>query len=395
MWNALRRRISKPRTLAAVTAGGLLACMLALDSGDTGRGDEHVVIAYNDLGMHCMDADYSVMSILPPFNTFRAQVLKKGGSPDIISNDVTLEYWLPSNTRSADKTNFWRYAPALFGVSLPPDVGLFGKGLRGTMEPAPGRAYAAVGIPLVPFDDSGVFDPYPLATVRVLNDAGVEVARTQSVMPVSQELNCKLCHEAPGVATEVDILRDHDRMHGTALEQSQPVLCAACHADVALGAPGVPGVPNLSSAIHSAHATRMDQVPLANACYACHPGVRTACQRDIHLANDVQCTDCHGGMSAVGNPARRPWVDQPRCGSCHARPGFEFEQPNTLYKDSRGHGGIHCFVCHGSPHAITPTVTAADNLQATRLQGSSGVLSNCLACHTRTPDEAFFHRLDD
>ncbi|MDX2200059.1 MAG: cytochrome c3 family protein [Phycisphaerae bacterium] len=368
---------------------------MAPTEGTADRADEYVVIAYNDLGMHCMDADYSVMSILPPFNTFRAQVLKKGGSPDIIHNDVTLEYWIPSNTRSADKTNFWRYAPALFGVNLAPDVGLFGKGLRGTMEVTPAQHYDAVGIPLVPFDDSGIFDPYPLATVRVLNDAGVEVARTQSVMPVSQELNCKLCHEAAGVATEVDILRDHDRLHGTTLEQNQPVLCAACHADVALGAPGVPNVPSLSSAIHAAHATRMGKVDLANVCYACHPGVRTDCQRDVHLANNVVCIDCHGNMGAVGSPTRRPWVDQPRCGTCHSRPGFEFEQANTLFKDSRGHGGVNCFACHGSPHAITPTVTAADNLQATRLQGTPGALSDCLACHTQMPGEAFFHRLDD
>nr|HQC73237.1 hypothetical protein [Candidatus Competibacteraceae bacterium] len=26
------------------------------------------VVAWNDLGMHCMDADYSVFSILPPYN---------------------------------------------------------------------------------------------------------------------------------------------------------------------------------------------------------------------------------------------------------------------------------------------------------------------------------------
>jgi len=27
------------------------------------------LVGWNDLGMHCMDADYSVFSILPPFNT--------------------------------------------------------------------------------------------------------------------------------------------------------------------------------------------------------------------------------------------------------------------------------------------------------------------------------------
>lgn len=376
-------------------SGGV--ALLGLASGATrSLADEYVVIAYNDLGMHCMNEDFSEMAILPPYNNLRAQVLKRGNGPDLVTEDVTVTYSIPSNTRSADKTNFWKYAQALLGVTLAPDVGLAGKGMRGTLDSLgePEKYWEAIGIPITPINDAGRLDPYPLGEVVVYKE-GVEVARTQTVIPVSQELNCTLCHSGPGISMETDILRDHDRLHGTQLEAQKPVLCASCHADPGLGAPGQPGVSFFSHAIHNAHADRLDDLTLANKCYACHPGVRTQCARGVHLERGLTCTDCHGGMSAVGDVNRQPWVDQPRCGSCHTRAGFEFEEPGKLFKDSRGHGGVLCITCHGSPHAILPAVTPADNAQVLRLQGQAGVLSECTVCHGSQPSESFFHTLDD
>jgi hypothetical protein len=234
-----------------------------------------------------------------------------------------------------------------------------------------------------------------LATVTVTNQSGSVVARTQTVVPTSTEMSCFICHDTPGISTALDILRDHDRLHGTTLEEQRPVLCASCHADNALGLPGQAGIPNLSTAMHTAHAPRMGQSGLTNVCYACHPGVRTNCQRDVHFSNGVHCADCHGDMATVGNPARNPWVDEPRCGDCHVRAGFQFEQPNTLFRDSIGHSGIHCYACHGSPHAITPAVTTVDNLQAVTLQGYPGVINNCVVCHSGGAPGSFFHRVED
>ena len=37
------------------------------------------VVAWNNLGMHCMDADFSVFAILPPYNTIQAQVIDASG----------------------------------------------------------------------------------------------------------------------------------------------------------------------------------------------------------------------------------------------------------------------------------------------------------------------------
>ncbi len=36
----------------------------------------YVVFGYNDLGMHCMNSDFSEIMVLPPFNTMHAQLLR-------------------------------------------------------------------------------------------------------------------------------------------------------------------------------------------------------------------------------------------------------------------------------------------------------------------------------
>jgi len=47
--------------------------------------ESYVVMAYNDLGMHCMNKDFSEICVLPPANTFRATVLRRGSSPELIT----------------------------------------------------------------------------------------------------------------------------------------------------------------------------------------------------------------------------------------------------------------------------------------------------------------------
>lgn len=399
------------RLLAYGIFGGACAAAAAIalgsgggeNSGDAAGGravtGPYVVIGANDLGMHCMQPDFSELMILPPFNTMHATVIDRThGSPELVTGGVTVEYRFASNTHSADKTNFWRFAPALLGATLPPDVGLTSHGMRGTMSPTGNGDWSVTGVPIIPIDDDGRENPYPLATVTVKSGANV-LAQTNFVVPVSQELSCNLCHNAPGISPATDILRAHDRLHGTALEQQKPVFCAGCHADAALGTPGLPGVPTMSAAMHGAHAARVGSLGIDNECYACHPGVRTQCQRDVHSARGLNCVSCHGNMAAVGNPARRPWIDEPRCGDCHTRQGFQFEEPGKLFRESRGHGGVQCIVCHSSPHAITPATTEVDNLQTIRLQGAPGplgsVAGSCLICHNRQPSDPFPHRRED
>ncbi len=356
--------------------------------------EAYIVVGQNDLGMHCMQNDFSQMMILPPYNTFRAQIIRRGRDPEITTQEVTVEYRLPTNTHSSDKTNFWRYAPALLGANVPPDVGVTGSPMIGLMKlDTAHKSFMAEGVPVTPIDDDGKENPYPLAHITVRKGATV-IAETQTVVPVSWEMSCNLCHAKTGETVAENVLKAHDRLHATNLIAQQPVMCAACHSDNALGAPGTPGVSSLSAAMHGAHAPRMSAITIANECYACHPGIRTNCQRDVHAAKGITCTDCHGSMTAVANPSRNPWVQEPRCDSCHNKPGFQFEQPNTLFRNSIGHKGVQCITCHGSPHSVGPATTATDNAQSIRLQGKPGKIDTCLVCHTSVPSEPFFHAVE-
>ena len=362
----------------------------------TPLGTEFTVLAYNDLGMHCLNSDFSEFMVLPPYNNLYVQIIQRGGEePRIVSSGLTVNYYIPSNTTSADKTNFWSYASAFFNPAPVPDAGLTGNGLSGTMVQSGRNDWIATGIPITPINDAGQLDSYTMATVIVMQN-GVEVGRTHAVVPVSWEMRCDLCHIAGnGGTVESAILTSHDNLHGTTLMHERPLSCGRCHAQPELGMTGNPALPTLSSAMHTAHAPRMQQANLAVPCYACHPGIMTQCQRDVHFSRGLTCTNCHGEMTAVGNPVRRPWVDEPRCGTCHTRVGFEFEQPDTLFRDSKGHMGVHCEACHGSPHAITPTINVRDNEQAITYQGTAGTINTCAVCHTSPPDESFPHRLSE
>jgi hypothetical protein len=366
------------------------------DPGGVNSGGPVTVLAYNDLGMHCMNQDFSRFMILPPFNNLHAEVIARtGDGPRIVTSGVQVNYRIPANTHSADKTNFWTYASQIFGVTLAPNVGLTGNGLAGTMIWSANNDWVATGIPVTPINDALELDPYNLATVSV-SAGGTVVASTRSVVPVSWEISCDLCHPAAPTVAD-DIFAKHDLLHGTTLSaRTSPFMCGECHAQAPLGTPGDPGTPPLSTAMHRAHSPRMATLPatVTETCYACHPGLQTKCFRDVHAMLKMTCEDCHVSMAAVGSPSRRPWVDLPRCENCHAFPGHQYEQPGKLYRDSRGHHGVHCEACHGSPHAIAPTIVAADSIQPIIWQGHGGTISDCGVCHVRPPEAAFHHVLN-
>ena len=52
----------------------------------------YTLLAWNDLGMHCVDGkDYSVFSILPPYNNLHAQLVNSA-TGKVIASNVTLTY---------------------------------------------------------------------------------------------------------------------------------------------------------------------------------------------------------------------------------------------------------------------------------------------------------------
>lgn len=469
------------------------------DGGATGGGTGQTgykILATNDLGMHCVDADFSVFSILPPYNVVNAQVVRTdgAGNPSLVTDSsVVLRYSAVAdsngsiNSRSRGKTNFWTYVLRTYGADLPA-----GQGLKGLYMPAeaPGpdqtafdwkpadAVFKAEGIPIFPIDDAGNHNRYPLMRLTATSKAtGQSLATLDVVLPVSEETTCSDCHATGGTATRAaginwsasadqeiqsreNILLLHDNRLGTNLMASKPVLCAGCHYSAALDLAGTGpagpqlGKPTMSSAMHAYHSSRMlnaagaayadgwvrqggtPPAPQDQSCYLCHPGKSTQCLRGA-MTSTVSCQNCHGGMSAIGGTvalavggsidgnndgqSRRPWIDLPRCQSCHtgdaanhltlpdaslmstdgirtliafnssdpaASPRLasssRFAENNgKLYRFSKGHGGVACEGCHNSTHAIWPNPDDAhnDNVAAQQVQGHAGTVTECTACH--------------
>jgi hypothetical protein len=374
--------------------------------------DEYIVLSWNDLGMHCYNRDFTDLAVLPPYNNLYAQVVRRGDPPQIVTTGITVTYGFADNTYSVGKSNFWTYAQQLFGLltPLPADIGLTGKGLSGNMVLA-GDHFHADGIPLTEFSDSAPTapDPYQLATVRVLDKATKEILTQASVVaPVSTEMRCDECHSDTGEATvgeitptgkvETNILTLHDQEHideypmghRGALMDRRPVLCASCHSSNALGAPGVAGLPNLSRAMHSKHAEEGGFPADTSGCYKCHPGPTTRCLRDVMSQQfSFTCITCHGNLSTVAQNSN-PWLNEPRCDTCHGVPA---RQDQALYRQSKGHNGVYCEGCHDSTHAIATSREARDAIKFISLQGHAGTLDTCTVCHITQPTVPFEHTM--
>jgi hypothetical protein len=364
---------------------------------------DYTVLAWNDLGMHCLNPTYDTAVILPPYNNLVAQVIKRGSPPKVITSGITVQYRLENNTSSASKRSFgqfWKNGVALFGKvfgvsTLAVDTGLKGKRLSGAMDVA-GDRFAAVGVPAVPVDDAGVWNPYQVAVITVKDASGKVLVETRCTVPTSDEINCAKCH---GANPFPDILAKHDRAMGTSLKASTPVLCASCHDSPALGTTGGQAGMYLSRAVHGFHAS----VANPPSCYDCHPGQQTKCTRSTrHMAADGNCTSCHGTLQIVASSiadvgsgsGRVPWGTEPKCVTCHAGVA-QVDTGTTLYRNAVGHGGVACAACHGSPHAMIPTSDVGsfknwDNYQALQYQGYTGVvksIGSCGVCHRSSRGE--------
>jgi hypothetical protein len=366
------------------------------------EGMSHVILAWNNLGMHCAQDDYSYFLILPPYNTLHAQVVDRAGL--LVTSGITVSYAFPNKTNSAAFTNFWTELPK-YDVPWPttPNVGLTGKGLTGVMDlDADGLGWVAEGIPVTPYDDDGTWDPYGAAVITVTENGTNNVLATATVVaPVSTELNCSNCH---GVTDPfLNILQVHDRKSGTHLVADRTAgtlhLCAECHGDNALGLPDQPGVKNLSRAIHGFHKDKVNVTadPTLPDCYNCHPGPRTQCLRGNMFHAGIACRDCHGDMRAMAaalDAGRRPWLDEPRCGDCH---GAQYaENAGKLYRDSVLRNPptdamgmpsamvdkLYCEGCHNSTHAEYRSTNPADASIPRQLQGDDYWIWNCWTCHT-------------
>lgn len=301
----------------------------------------YTLLAWNDLGMHCMDSDYSVFSILPPFNNLHAQLVDNA-SGKLVNANVSLTYEAMADPAGSTnsysilgpskKTNFWDYAQAFFGSNPGDDVGLTGNRAPSAtprLLTLNGNEFVASGIPVTPYDDAGNKNTYPLVKVVAKDNLGNQIATARVVLPVSDEMNCSSCHttntnnDAVSIAAKpaggwvtdetnperqyrLNILRLHDEKawasadfqnalvaanYNGGLEVSaragRPVLCAACHASNALGTSSIAGTKPLTESMHAKHASvtdptsgqTLDSSTNRSSCYQCHPGSTTKCLR--------------------------------------------------------------------------------------------------------------------
>jgi hypothetical protein len=366
----------------------------------------YVILAWNDLGMHCDQDDYSYFMVLPPYNTLHAQVFRRGGSgAELITSGITVSYAFPKKKNSALHTNFWAYAPQ-YGFNVPTNVGITGTPLAGDMTlDEKGLSWQAVGIPITPYDDDGTWDPYGTAVITVKNSAGQVLQTVDVVAPVSTEMMCSNCHGTTN--PQLSILQAHDAYNGTTLAADQARgtvhACAECHSDNALGAPGKPGVSSLSLAMHNFHKDKMNVTPQAAAttpgCYNCHPGPKTQCMRGIMERAGKTCVDCHGDMNQITaslQNGRQAWIDLPKCGDCHD--AGHAENSNTLYRNSvlvnapEGMSGkIYCEACHNGTHAELATANPADPTVPQKFQGDNYWIWSCTVCHS-SQTQSSMHR---
>jgi len=203
----------KTKLQLPLVASLLLA--LSLIAPETSRAASAQILGWNNLGMHCMDSDYSVFSILPPYNTIESQLIVNGALVTA-SNGYTVTYQAVAdpggsfNSTALGKGNYYTYATALFGATLPPDGGLAGWSMPGvsntpqgmlfeqTNHPAAGVStpvnwFRAEGIPISPFDDAHQKNPYPMMRLIAKNGA-TPIATNDIVLPVSDEMDCRTCH---------------------------------------------------------------------------------------------------------------------------------------------------------------------------------------------------------
>ena len=337
----------------------LLAVPLALSAAP------NQILAWNNLGMHCMDSDYSVFSILPPYNTIEAQLIVNGalvtnGSGYTVTYQAVADPTGSINSTSVGKGNYYTYANPLYTTNtLSPDANISGWSMPGTNNTPQAMLFdqtntatlvnwwRAEGIPLTPYDDAHNKNPYPM--MRIIAKSGATpIATNDIVLPVSDEMDCRTCHASGSMAAaqpaagwvwdgiqerdfRLNILRLHDEhqfaQHGAVYQaalatnkfnpqglyrgvvaDNHPVLCAACHASEALGTPSFPTVPQLTTSIHSFHAHVMDPI---NSMTLDSSANRSACYR-CHPGSTTKCL-----RGAMGGAIAADGSMEMQCQSCH------------------------------------------------------------------------------
>ena len=353
-----------------------------------GISSKYTLLAWNDLGMHCFDGkDFSIFSILPPYNNLNAQLINNSATSNkLINKNVILTYESLSylghiNTNSASKTNFWMYVTSLFpGSTSVPEVGLTGNKVPSNTPQqmsynTTNKWWEASALPVINYDDNGAKNFYPMVRVVAKDTAGAVLATADVVLPVSDEMDCAKCHASnnkqdkisvaarpisgweydsdPLKDYKLNILKLHDEkntisqadidavnakgynyqtsLYDTA-KSGTPILCATCHSSNALGTAGIGSAKSLTTSLHSRHSSVIDpsnglslnNSTNRNACYSCHPGAATQCLR--------------GAMGSATDGSGNQII---QCQSCHGKISDVGNKNRVGWLDEP-----NCQVCH-------------------------------------------------
>jgi len=257
-----------------------------------------------------------------------------------------------------------------------------------------------------------------------------------SCLDTRRAIQCSQCHYSPALDLAQAGSVDEKTQGANGRQQTRHVsMSRAMHYNHGQHTDLFPAMP---APLSAARTPAKQAEVLQQTCYQCHPGKQTQCLRGAMGAAGVTCHDCHGDMKQVGNDftaglpsgagldlaKRVPWAMEPKCQSCHlgdaqsllavnrsdmivaadnirllqaytkssatasvlpmiASPASRFAENQKLYRLSKGHGGLACQACHGSTHAEWPNANpnANDNIAAVQLQGHTGTIAECTACH--------------
>jgi len=381
-----------------------------------------IVLASNDLGMHCVCPSFSKFMILPPFNTLRAQVIRKGGDdPQVLgsSSGIRVAYSFTENTdaslsadpyyqdwmQNAPKLGFKKYPikDANGHIQSP----LTGAKLAGNMTAQSKGWWEAVGIPAYP-DVSSLStakpmvdplggpnrNPYLTGNVKVYDSSSKLLAQTSVTVPTAFG-GCCSCHLKvaaqlgyPGTAAgsfEAMGFLHSTNSSGINIAQIDPdgdgvpgpIRCSQCHLDPAMGDKTAPGGYKLrgktlpvssltfSDVLHRFHAQDgmvlgQYDVNIAKDCYQCHPGNGINCYRDHHT------NESENGVTKL-------W-----CIDCHGDLNQRIAQ-NQMAKPWSVATLPKCSTCHTQGVGENPTLSVLGGTFLNSMTHGGPLL--CSTCH--------------
>ncbi|MBI9070943.1 MAG: hypothetical protein JEY94_05060 [Melioribacteraceae bacterium] len=408
------------------------------------KNDDYVLFVWNDLGMSCTFDSDPWWVILPPKNTFEATLIKRGETPEIITEGVELTYKVEKGFEEPVNRDpqFWEYSKSNYGKELEKNIGLTGNGMSGKFTYNEDKVvFIASAIPITPYPDDMPYNPYALFDIEAKDmETGKLLMKTKVVAPNSTEAGCKNCHAGgwryEGVSgisdqTAINVLHAHDRISGTNLyeeaKDGKPQNCKACHLHPDLENKDPNQTLDLAAAMHGWHSNYMP-FENENACRLCHPDSpdgSTKCSRSIHDVLGMTCVDCHGHINDhaisvlkgqsyktaskkyldIIKPVRFssqdeidpriPWENEPECLSCHEdyeKPekgftSFNKWSPNKpeIFRYRTDDAGIRCVLCHNAPHAEFPARNIwgvnRDNIQPVQYQGNPLPIGSEQSCY--------------